>query len=197
MDTCPSDDDRAELKRIARRLDDEPEHCFQVCHTALILFDELADVHGLGEEGRVLLEAGALLHDTGHSIDFRAHHKHSRDIIMETPLPGFSNRQQRMAACIARYHRKAHPDPGHKHYCELDESDRQIVHWCASILRIADGLDRSHDCSTRSVSCEVNGSTLHILVEQRSPNEANIWGGARKRALLEETSGLTVEIAAR
>jgi len=40
------------------------------------LFDQLQAVHHMPAHSRVLLEAGALLHDTGHMISHRGHQKH-------------------------------------------------------------------------------------------------------------------------
>lgn len=176
--------------------DAEPEHAKQVCRVSVALFDTLRGVHGLGEPEKRLLTAAALMHDTGFSVDARGHHKHSRDLILRAGLDGFTRNEQRMIACIARYHRKAHPRPAHRVYRDLGKKRRQVVRQLAALLRLADGLDRSHDGATRRVraECGPGKRKLRLLVEQRRPSEADLWGAERKQGLFEEVFGLRLEI---
>lgn len=174
------------LKRIARSLEEEPEHAFQVCRIALQLYDGLKDLHGLGVEERRILQAGALLHDVGHSINSKAHHKHSRDIILRTSLPGFTPEAHTVVACVARYHRKAHPHPKHKLYGALGAEAQEITRKLAAIVRIADGLDRTHDCDTRRVTTAFDDASVTMNVIQARANSTDIWGAERKAALFEE-----------
>ena len=183
------------VEKLALTVDPEPEHAFQVCAVCLDLFDVLRDIHGLGAPERRLLATAALLHDTGWSTRPDAHHKGSRDIIMKTKLPGFPVRERRILACLARYHRGTHPKPSHKVYSDLDRGARDLVGRLAAILRIADGLDRTHTASACGVRVERKGAALRLLVDQRQPNPTDIWGAMRKRGLFEEVFGFTVDIA--
>lgn len=193
-DRNPGDLALARVRSLARELDPEPEHAFQVCRIALELHDATLCWHGLEAPARRLLAAGALLHDIGHARDPSGHHKHSRDMILEASLDGFSSGERRMIACIARYHRKRHPAPGHKVYRDLQPAQRGTVDWLAGLLRVADGLDRAHACATRRVRAERVGDAVRLLVEQRHSSPLDIWGALRKRGLLEECLGLRVEV---
>ena len=51
-----------------------------------------------------------MLHDIGMSIDYDDHHKHSRYLILNGGLPGFSPVEMAIIAQAARYHRKGMPD---------------------------------------------------------------------------------------
>ncbi len=53
-----------------------------------------------------------MLHDVGMSIDYDDHHKHSRYLILNGSLPGFSPVETAIVAQAARYHRKGMPAPG-------------------------------------------------------------------------------------
>jgi len=172
------------------------EHALQVCRNSLALFDVARDLHGLSDRDRVLLEAAALMHDTGYENRPWQHHKGSRDLIAGARLRGFSRQEKKMIACVARYHRKASPDPSHKVYCDLDGENQSAVTRMAALLRIADGLDRSHVDSAESLRVERHGERLHLFVKQRHPNPTDIWGGARKKGLLEEVFGVELEIEA-
>ena len=187
-----------EAASLARKADSEPEHATHVCVTALALFDAATTLHGLGESERALLAAAALLHDTGWATRPAAHHKGSRDFILESGLAGFSATELKTIACVARYHRKAHPKPTHKVYRDLDEDSRTTVNRLAAILRIADGMDRSHWATFEAVRFEphTEANMVRLLVTQRTPNGTDIWGAMRKRQLFEETFCVDVEIVA-
>ncbi|MCL4695243.1 MAG: HD domain-containing protein [Candidatus Hydrogenedentes bacterium] len=184
----------ASVRRLAREVDPEPEHAFQVCKLAEILFDRTTAVHGLGSDARRLLSAGALLHDIGHTIGEQGHHKHARDMIRSYDLPGFSGTERAIVAAIARYHRKAHPSKSHKIFCELDSDSQALVTRLAAILRIADGLDRAHDAAVRDLRAELQETRIAITAGLHRSSPTDIWGGQRKRGLFEETFGLEVEI---
>ncbi|MBX7255582.1 MAG: HD domain-containing protein [Candidatus Hydrogenedentes bacterium] len=180
---------------LAAKLDPDPAHSVHVCALASQLFDATTSVHGLNLRERLLLQAAALLHDTGHSVDPLIHHKKSRDIILASKLTGYTKNEMRIVACIARYHRKAHPKPDHKIYRDLDPEAQEVVRRLAALLRIADGLDRSHTSSARSLHFETTDLGFRIVVTQCSPNDTDLGGANRKRGLFEEVFGKPVEIA--
>ncbi len=183
------------LRGWVAEFDLEPEHAYSVCKTSLALFDQLLPLFALDVGLRPLLEAAALLHDIGHTRDCRRHHKHSRDIIMALDLPVFSEDERKMVACVARYHRKSEPQAGHKLFRGLAPKAQDAVQGLAAILRIADGLDRSHEGMTEGLRVSRKRDHLRILLRQRHPNPTDIWGGMRKRALFERVFGLRVDIA--
>ena len=145
------------LRALAREIDLEPDHVFQVCKTALSIFDQTHELHLLGAAERPLLEAGALLHDCGFQRGPQRHHKHSRDLILELELPGFSDSEKKIVACVARYHRKAAPEPTHAVFRDLSPQEQAVVSRLAAILRVADGLDRLHVASAQSIRVEREG----------------------------------------
>lgn len=184
----------ASIRRLARIVDPEPEHVFQVCRLAERLFDRTVSIHGLGKKARRWLSAAALLHDAGHTIAERGHHKHARDLILGYEMPGFSETERAAVAMIARYHRKAHPSESHKVFCDLDSDSKSLVTKLAAILRITDGLDRAHDAAVRDLRTKLLDSRIEIIAVLRRPSPTDLWGGQRKRGLFEETFGLEVTI---
>jgi exopolyphosphatase/guanosine-5'-triphosphate,3'-diphosphate pyrophosphatase len=182
---------RETAAEVAAELDPDPGHARQVTKLALQLFGELAPLHHLGEHERLMLEISALLHDTGWSRSLSGkHHKHSRDIILETDLPGLRKRERLMCALIARYHRKAEPAAKrHKRFAALSDRERNIVEWLAGILRVADGLDRGHCDAIRNVSCRIGSDDIKIRLEARGDCETEIWGARRKENLLRRKTG--------
>lgn len=192
---------RAEaVRRFARKCRYHEAHSEHVTQMALEIFDQLAeqlpagaDETGMDAEGRGVLEAAGVLHDIGYLVNHSGHHKHGYYIIANGELDGFSPRERELIANVARYHRKAHPKSGHEPYRALDERDRTIVRRLAGILRIADGLDRTHTqvverVSLRIVAPEEAGQppTALFTLESASDVSTNAWGAQRKCQLFEE-----------
>jgi exopolyphosphatase / guanosine-5'-triphosphate,3'-diphosphate pyrophosphatase len=132
-------------RSFARRLDKDPTHAEHVRELSIQLFDQLQPVHHLPAESRVLLEAGALLHDVGHMISHRGHHKHGEYLALNGDIPGLDGRERAIVAALVRYHnRKSIPAGHHTAYSALNNNDKRIVRRLAAILRIGEALDHSH-----------------------------------------------------
>ena len=129
-------------------------HARHVERLSLELFTATQPLHRLDPDSQRLLERAAFLHNTGMMIEARRHHKHSFRLIKETPLPNFTDQERHEIACIARYHRRALPNTSHAEFASLSHRARKRVSALASLLRIADALDYSHD-----------GRVLHLAAE--------------------------------
>ena len=80
------------------------EHADQVARLALSLFDQLRPIHEKGAELRLTLEIAALLHDIGHFINRKAHHRHGEYLVRNGDL-------LRPARVAPRYGGRARPLP--------------------------------------------------------------------------------------
>ena len=192
-------------EQFAAAHDPDPAHSRHVAQNSLALFDALGRppsvVGGVPlfaiadlDHARTLLQAAAILHDVGYSIDPDSHHKQSRDMILTSGITDFSPQDLAVIACIARYHRKTLPDTSHKVYRDLDAQSQQLVNQLAAILRIADGLDRSHAGSARSIRVTRSRDTVSIHVQQEPASPADIEAARKKADLFEREFGLKVEI---
>ena len=105
---------RASVLNMAAQYHVDVEHTDHVAALALGMFDELAELglHDGDPRERELLWAACMLHDIGMSIDYDDHHKHSRYLILNGGLPGFTPVETAIIAQSARYHRKGMPAPG-------------------------------------------------------------------------------------
>jgi exopolyphosphatase/guanosine-5'-triphosphate,3'-diphosphate pyrophosphatase len=144
------------------------------------LFDQLQPLHKLGAEARELIEYGALLHDIGWHISREGHHKHSMYLIRHGGLKNFTNEEVATIANIARYHRKASPKTSHRQFAKLSARARRVVRIGAALLRLADGLDRSHGSVVSSVTSEIGGKKVDLTVKARGDAELEIWGARSK-----------------
>ncbi len=105
---------RTSVMNLAARYNVDAAHTRHVAALALGMFDELAGLglHGGDARERELLWAACMLHDIGMSVDYDDHHKHSRYLILNGGLPGYSPVEVAIIAQAARYHRKGMPEPG-------------------------------------------------------------------------------------
>src|SRR5207237_10474253 len=120
------------------------EHAQQVARLAVSLFDQTRAMHKLGDREREWLEYGALLDDIGVHISYERHHRHSYYLIKNGDLRGFDPQEIDVIALIARYHRQATPKRAHEGYGDLKGAMRRTVKTLSAIVRLAEGLDRSH-----------------------------------------------------
>lgn len=171
----------------------EVQHVVQVRAIALAIFDGLHCVHHMGAGERIILEGGALLHDVGFQIGQARHHKSSYKIIREQLGPPWSERDALMAALVARYHRKAHPAAGHPGFGDLSGDDRAIVSRLAAILRVADGLDRSHCAGLRDVTVGADEKTVTLRLVGEY-NATDDWGATRKSDLFAQVFGRAIAL---
>jgi exopolyphosphatase/guanosine-5'-triphosphate,3'-diphosphate pyrophosphatase len=183
---------------LAQRFNSDETHAQHTALLALRLFDQTRSLHGLGEAERDFLEIAALLHDVGFHISHAQHHMHSYYLIRNAELLGFTEDEKEIIANLARYHRKSHPKPKHETFQRLDAHGQKVVRTLAGLLRIADGLDRSHTKAVRDVVCRI--TPLRVKLALRPAPGADltldIWGAQRKKALLEELFGRTVVLKA-
>jgi len=180
--------------RLGRKLQFEESHAVQVAGLAMKLFRSLTHVHHLpADEGDYLL-AGSLLHDVGSTLDYRGHHKHSRDIILKSSLEPFSDKERLIVANIARYHRKSPPRPEHPHFGRLSPKHQNLVRVLASLLRIADGLDRLHISRIRRLSPQIHDNHLHLLISPPGSYETERWAVEKKANLFTDLFRLDIYI---
>jgi exopolyphosphatase/pppGpp-phosphohydrolase len=147
----------------------EAAHTCQVTRLALKLFDQLATLHRQGSSERFWLEAASILHDIGWVDGWRGHHKSSLRIILQTPMLPFTNRERLAIGSIARYHRKALPVEQHDHFNALSFHDRQVVKILSAILRVADGLDTTHQELVKDVTTKVSTRKIDITCMVQLP----------------------------
>ena len=169
-------------------------HMEQDAYLATTIFRLTRELHELPQEYEELLEYAALLHDIGYFYGYEAHHKHAYRMIMAADIPGLDEREKAIVANVARYHRSARPQLKHKGFAALYEEDREIVTKLGAILRLADGLDRSHTDAVQDLECEIIGSHVILILHPHHDNEIERWAGNKKSRFFQETFGVTLEI---
>lgn len=182
---------------LGRRYGFEEEHCRQDAWLAVQLFDLTADLHNLDEEHRDLLYCAGLLHDIGYVEGYWGHHKTAYRLITKADLPGLTERQKQIVANVARYHRGAKPKLKHKGFAVLDPEDRVLVTILGAILRLADGLDRSHTDAVHALDVWLEAERLVVLVDCPDGCGSEVWAGEKKGRFLGQVFGVQVSVRQR
>jgi exopolyphosphatase/guanosine-5'-triphosphate,3'-diphosphate pyrophosphatase len=172
---------RRGVEALAARFGGTSNHGRQVARLSLVLFDEVGPALGLPAAARELLEYAALLHDIGHAIDHDRHHRHTYYLIRNADLVGFDALEVAVLAHVARAHRKQVPKLNDPNLQALPTRARRMVRALAALLRVADGLDRTHFGVVKRITARLSASRLVIRIDTGSENaELETWAVARR-----------------
>lgn len=149
-------------REVGKKFKCDHKHAAHVSLFAQKIFQELQPLHGLDAKHELLMRVAATLHEVGMFVSAREHHKHSLYLILNTEVFGLSVKDRTLVALLARYIRRYNPDPSHPHFSDLSREDRMSVIKLAAILRIADGLDRSHSQRIKDIRMKRERDTFHI-----------------------------------
>src|SRR5207253_9811040 len=94
-----------------------------------------------------------------------------------------------LIANVARYHRRAFPKKSHANLARLDRGERRLVRRLAGILRVADGLDRTHGQVVARVRCRMGDGWVRIHATAASDPSIELDDAKRKAALFERAFG--------
>src|SRR5260221_720292 len=176
---------RRSVVELGERCGYSAAHARHVSQLALSVFDQTRAVHKLADREREWLEYGALLHDAGVHISYERHHRHSYYLIKNGELRGFDPQEIEIIALLARYHRQATPKKSHDGYGALKGSLRRAVRTLAAMLRLAEGLDRSHAQVVTALDVVPQGEGYLMRLRAAGDAELELWAAHRHGAELE------------
>ncbi|MBN2711634.1 MAG: HD domain-containing protein [Planctomycetes bacterium] len=170
----------------------DKKHAEQVHKLCCQLFDSFSAFLDLDAKDRIFLRVAAIIHDIGMFVSELAHHKHSYYLIRWSEIVGLSDDDREIIAQVVRYHRKASPSPTHSEYMALSVRDRIKVSKLASILRIADALDRRHRQDIHSLHAKITDDELIIKAETTGDLMVEQAAMLDKGNLFSEITGIKV-----
>ncbi|MEX1218359.1 MAG: Ppx/GppA phosphatase family protein [Acidimicrobiales bacterium] len=166
---------RRSILHLAESMDDDVAHSMRAAGFALDLFDATSSLHGLGDDSRELLEAGALLANVGSSVSHSEHHKHSYYVIRHSDrLAGFTDHEIELIAQISRYHRKSAPKPKHEEFARLRPEDQDRIRILAGLLRVGIALDRSHSGRVESLKIDTDSRSDSVIISVHRREDSDI-----------------------
>ncbi|MDI9393992.1 MAG: Ppx/GppA phosphatase family protein [Euryarchaeota archaeon] len=174
----------------------DEEHAHLVTRLALELFDSIQalGVYEFKESERELLEYGATLHDIGKFLSYDTHQAHAYHLIKESNLPGFQPEEIEIIANLAYFHRKSTPKKKHPNLAGLSKESAKSIGALSSLLRIAEGLDRTHTGSVSHVRFYI-ASTESLVLEIHAQRECQleIWEVEKHKKFFKKTFGYSFQ----
>jgi exopolyphosphatase/guanosine-5'-triphosphate,3'-diphosphate pyrophosphatase len=189
---------RASVLNLAGQYHVDHAHTEHVARLALGLFDDFAaaGLHEGDARERELLWAACVLHDIGMSVDYDDHHKHSRYLVLNSGLPGFTQREVAIIGQAVRFHRKGMPTTGAFDKL-MEPGDDQILDRCALLLRLAEDLERSRDQLVREVHVQLEEE--HVRLNLLADGDVRVarWAASRETELFRRAFAreLTIQAA--
>jgi exopolyphosphatase/guanosine-5'-triphosphate,3'-diphosphate pyrophosphatase len=187
---------RESVLNLAGQYHVDPAHTEHVARLALGLFDELAaaGLHDGDAVERELLWAASVLHDIGVAVDYDDHHKHSRYLVLNSGLPGWTQREVALIGQTVRYHRKGLPDLG-PFDALARKGDAALLDRCAVLLRLAEDLERSRDQLVRAAHVELDDGRVELRLVADEEVPVARWAAGRETELFRRAYGRELEIA--
>ncbi|MBN2577242.1 MAG: Ppx/GppA family phosphatase [Deltaproteobacteria bacterium] len=182
-------------RSVGRRFFYDEAHALQVMRLSLAMFDQLAGLHRLPMAVRPYLEVAAVLHDIGHAVSYQKHHRHTEYLIRNGDIPGLADRERDIAARIARFHRRSAPDLHHPGMDGLTSGEARFVRKLATLLRVADALDRSHAQPINNLRAHVSGGRVVLHLGTSGLADLELWDVAHETSLFRRVFGVRLVAA--
>ena len=188
---------RRSVDRLGALVASEARHVQHMTGLALSLFDQARalGLHDGDSHARELFEYAARLHDVGVFVSHTAHHRHSYYLIRHSELAGFTDEEIQIIANLAYFHRKSAPRKRHTHFQLLSRDNQRLVRRLSVLLRLAEGMDRSHLSLVEGATLAVVGKreatlTLHAA----APPPLEIWYLNAEAPVFAEEFGLPLTV---
>lgn len=133
---------------------------------ALTIFDSTRKIHGLGRRERLLLQISTILHDCGKYISLVNLGECSYSIIMATEIIGLSHLEREIVANVVKYNHLEFDYYEIRGSLSSFDNDAYLrIAKLTAILRLANGLDRSHKQKFGNIRISLRGDELAITVD--------------------------------
>jgi exopolyphosphatase/guanosine-5'-triphosphate,3'-diphosphate pyrophosphatase len=160
----------------------------------MTLFDALTQEHGMNRRARILLKVAALIHEIGMFVRVYNHNLHGQYIIANSEIFGLQREELDLIGNVVHYHRGEAPAPTDIDYIALQREERILVLKMASILRVADALDRGHSRHVKRIAVEKKSETVVLHTEGTLDLSLELIGLDEKGSLFQDVFGYKIVV---
>jgi len=150
------------LRNILSNHEINKTHAGQVWTLADKLYVRLHDESLVDGGCGKVLKTAALLHDSGASLSYYDHHKHSFYKILNSRINGLTHKEIIMAAEAALLHRKDEAKISAAFNPILSDEEKTTIKKLGILLRIAESLDRRQNGNIYEINTEADKSCFKI-----------------------------------
>ena len=185
----------ASAVNLGRKFHFDEAHGKHVASHCMVIFDALVEEHGMNLRHRIMLETAAILHDVGTYIKASGHQKHGQYIVANSEIFGLHQDELGIIANVINCHRGDPPAQSDIDFISLQREDRVLVLKMASILRIADCLDRGHSQQVKKITVERRSETVVLHVEKAFDLSMELMGLEEKGGMFQDVFGYKVVLS--
>jgi exopolyphosphatase/guanosine-5'-triphosphate,3'-diphosphate pyrophosphatase len=120
------------------------------------------------------------------------HHKHGQYIVANSEIFGLHRDELDIIANVIGYHRGEVPSASDIHYLALQREERILVLKMASILRVADALDRGHSQQIRTITVERKRETIALHTQGSWDLSLELIGLEEKADMFQDVYGYKI-----
>ena len=176
------------IKGIINKLNINKGHAKHVYEISKTLFEDLKPLHKLNDSYKRIIRTSSLLHDCGISIDYYNHHKHSFYIILNSCINGLTHKELILSAAVAACHRNnRYHIPLPQYSSILNRIDVKSIEYLGTILKIAEGLDRSLEGAVKEIKTVIGDDSVRIYLKSPLNLELEIRQAMRSACSFKET----------
>jgi len=185
----------ASAVNLGRKYRIDEAHCRHVADFTMTLFDALAHEHGMSRRERVMLKAAALIHEIGMFIKGSDHNLHGQYIVVNSEIFGLRREELQILGNVIRYHRGDAPSVTDIEYISLEREERILVLKMASLLRVADSLDRGHSQQIKRISVEKRKETIVLHTEGNRDLSLELIALDEKAGMFQDVFGYKIVVS--
>lgn len=133
----------------------------------MTIFDSMKKIHGLGNREKLYLRIAAILHDCGKYISLMDIGENSYHIIMATEIIGLSHAEREIVANVVRYNHSPFVYYNNMQSKSMTEEAYLTIAKLTAILKVANGLDRSHKQKLKAVRATLKEEELILTLDSQ------------------------------
>ena len=176
------------VRNVSGRYRGNEERAQSLDLIAMKLFDATKKIHGLGKRERLLLRLACILHDCGKYVSMANVSECSYNIIMRTEIIGISHIEREIVARVVLYnHSEFVYYEQQDDASDLDREAYLTITKLTAILRLANGLDRTHKNKLDDMRVSVREDQL--VISARSGVDLTL-----EKALFQTRAGFFAEV---
>jgi len=184
------------LLETCRKYKADVRQAQRVREIAAQLFAALRRVHGLPGAFEDWLLAAAMLSEIGSIVNRTGRHRHTFYLIAHAEIFGFTPRERRLIATIARFVGTSKPSPGSKIMLKLRAAEQERVRRAIVLLRMARSLNQGRRGAVTGVTAAERAGAVTLRLETRGGAELELWALAKERGNFREVFGREMRIVA-
>lgn len=175
---------------LCKRYGVDVEHAAHVRELALALCDRTRTIHNMPPEVRECLAAAAMLFEVGFYVARAGRHRHTRYLLANSEMFGYSPEQRELIATIARYQGKSYPLETDRVLKQFDDETRLAVLQAIAILRVARALDQGRRKAVRALRVRLDEENIHLTLRSaRQKASLEIWAAEKETDYFREVFG--------